>query len=130
MELTGCNGITSIIISSLRFLQIMKYAASLIVLLTAMIALPLAAEALVWKWLPRESPEDLHPDLRTHAERWYDYMRQGWIKIQLSLSSPLPCVTSCNLHSGASAQSCGFVLFSFGTSGYQLGCTIAVVSSR
>ena len=43
-----------------------------------LIALPLVAEAFVWKWLaPRDRPEDIHPDLQTHADRWYDYMRQG-----------------------------------------------------
>ena len=48
-------------------------------LIIALIALPLlAAEAFVLKWLaPRDRPEDIHPDLETHAERWYDYMRQG-----------------------------------------------------
>ena len=77
----------------MTYLQIMKSAASIIVV-TALIALPLAAEASVWKWLPRERPEDVHPELRTHTERWYDYMRQGWIEIQSSHLSPLPCVKS------------------------------------
>ena len=51
----------------------MRHAAS-IIFVAAMIALPLAAEAFVWKWLPRD--ENSHPDLRTHAERWHDYVRQ------------------------------------------------------
>ena len=52
----------------------MKYSVPIIVLIT----FPLVAEAFVWKWLaPRDRPEDIHPDLETHAERWYDYMRQG-----------------------------------------------------
>ena len=58
----------------------MKYSVPIIVL----IVLPLVTEAFVWKWLaPRDRPEDIHPDLETHAERWYDYMRQGGRSVQI-----------------------------------------------
>ena len=54
----------------------MKCSTAVIVLPVLLIALPLAAEAFVWRWLePRERPVDSHSDLETHAERWYDHMR-------------------------------------------------------
>ena len=54
----------------------MKHSTTVLVLAALLIALPLTAEAFVWKWLePSERPLDSHPDLGTNADRWYDYLR-------------------------------------------------------